>query len=120
MSESLYGGRLRDHGLRQYCRNQQWISSSPPIACMRCEQVMPCIRAVRRIAGTSEEALNLAVLQSELQNSDTEAFIATCSLLCSSSTTCLVAIERRTAEVYDRFVNQAKAAFSEVCFHDRH
>ena len=50
-----------------------------------------------------------------MQGADIEAFIATCRLLCSSSTRCLVAIEQRTAAVYDRYMSQCEAAFSEVC-----
>ncbi len=49
-----------------------------------------------------------------LQDADTDGLIATCRLLCSSGSRCLVAVEKRTSEVYDQFVNQARAAFGEV------
>ena len=49
-----------------------------------------------------------------VQDADTEGLVTTCRLLCSSGSRCLVAVEKRTSEVYERFVDQARAAFGEV------
>ena len=66
---------------------------------------------MRRCLGCAlPDALRLHMLQ----GADTEALIATCRLLSSSSSLCLIAVEQRTSKVYNRFLEQARAAFAEV------
>ena len=49
-----------------------------------------------------------------LQGADIEALIAMCRLLCSSTSRCLVAVEKRTSEAFERFLKQAGVAFGKV------